>query len=789
MAHLQSQQRNMWLELREPIYNIVKHPDLGLDPKRYMTIYTHVYNHCTTKTTTHSNNSASVQGKELYDNLQQLLQGFMQELLDQANTKLDIDLLIFYMTQWTKFTEASKFLDHLFHYLNRHWVKRRIDDNQEGVYRIHTMCLVTWKAHLFQTISATLTKAVLKQIETERDGESVDRSMLKQILGSYVALDLPATDAAPGVPNDPSMLRDSNVYREVFENQFFDETRVYYKAESAKFLAENSVTEYMKKAEKRLDEEVERVKMYLHESTLASLLTLCEGHLIFDHEDTLKEEFGNLLATDRNEDMERMYKLVARKPDRLDTLRTKLEIHVRQVGLEAVAAVLAGGSANGAAAAGAGGDDDEADGGAAAGAGSGVLEPKVYVDALLSVHAKYHKLVETAFQGDPGFAQSLDKACREFINRNAVCEKNPKRSPELLARYCDVLLRKSAKNPEEAELEALLTSIMTVFKYIDDKDVFQRYYSTALSGRLVRGTSASMDAEETMINKLKEACGFEYTQKLQRMFTDMGLSKDINSDFQKKMAASATGASDDLVDFYVMVLTDVAWPFGQQPTEFRLPQELERTFQKFTDFYQSKHSGRKLTWQFNHSRGEVKAVFPKSKVPYQLSVHMYQMGILLQYNSGDVYTLQELLDSTGLNLEYLKGHLSTLCKAKILLCEPAGKQPGEPNTRYVFNADYKNKKTRLNLNVKIKAEEKSETDDTNKHIEEDRKLLIQAAIVRVMKTRKALKHPLLIQEVIDQLKSRFKPNVSDIKKMIDLLIEKEYIERVEGEKDTYSYIA
>lgn len=73
---------------------------------------------------------------------------------------------------------------------------------------------------------------------------------------------------------------------------------------------------------------------------------------------------------------------------------------------------------------------------------------------------------------------------------------------------------------------------MTIFKFIEDKDVFQKFYSKNLAKRLVNGASASDDAEASMISQLKEACGYEYTSKLQRMFTDMSVSRDLNSDFQ-----------------------------------------------------------------------------------------------------------------------------------------------------------------------------------------------------------------------------------------------------------------
>jgi len=58
-----------------------------------------------------------------------------------------------------------------------------------------------------------------------------------------------------------------------------------------------------------------------------------------------------------------------------------------------------------------------------------------------------------------------------------------------------------------------------------------------------------------------------------------------------------------------------------------------------------------------------------------------------------------------------------------------------------------------------------------------------------MKSRKNLNHNLLIQEVINQSKQRFSPSVSLIKKCIEILIDKQYIERTAKTKDEYSYIA
>jgi len=80
-----------------------------------------------------------------------------------------------------------------------------------------------------------------------------------------------------------------------------------------------------------------------------------------------------------------------------------------------------------------------------------------------------------------------------------------------------------------------------------------------------------------------------------------------------------------------------------------------------------------------------------------------------------------------------------------------------------------------------------EQQDTTERVFQDRQFQVDAAIVRVMKTRKQLSHILLINELFEQLKFPIKPQ--DLKKRIESLIDREYLERDPNNPNMYTYLA
>jgi len=362
-----------------------------------------------------------------------------------------------------------------------------------------------------------------------------------------------------------------------------------------------------------------------------------------------------------------------------------------------------------------------------------------------------------------------------------------------MTQHCN-LLRKEVKGSAEDETESTLDKVVMIFRFLQDKDVFEKYYKQHLAKRLLSGRVVSDDSERSMISKLKSECGFQFTTKIEGMFTDMKTSADAMASFRAYLASPEQGGDGTetgrvgAIEASVQVLTTGYWP-TQQPSNCILPPEIQRCADAFEKFYQSKHSGRTLKCHANMGNADLRAAFGTRR--HEINVSTYQMCLLLLFNDRDTISYQELANATHIPTNELKRALQSLAcaKFKLLTKEPKGRDVSEEDS-FSFNNKFTAKQIRFKVGtVAAVKENDTEKTQTRQKVDEDRKPQVEAAIVRIMKSRKVLEHNQLISEVTQQLRARFLPDPNTIKKRIESLIEREFLERDKTDWRTYKYLA
>jgi cullin-4 len=233
------------------------------------------------------------------------------------------------------------------------------------------------------------------------------------------------------------------------------------------------------------------------------------------------------------------------------------------------------------------------------------------------------------------------------------------------------------------------------FRFIHGKDVFEAFYKKDLAKRLLVGKSASVDSEKSMLSKLKAECGAGFTSKLEGMFKDMELSKDINVAFKQHMD-NLPRREDRTVDLTVSVLSMAYWP-TYTPMEVTIPPDLVKYQDIFAKFYHAKYSGRKLQWQPNLGHAVLKASF--NTAPKELKVSLFQTLCLLAFNNFDTLSLAELKEATNIEDGELRRTLQSLAcgKARVLQKIPRGKDVGDAD-KFIFNAEFTHQLFQIKIN-------------------------------------------------------------------------------------------
>jgi cullin 3 len=687
-------------------------------------------------------------GVIVYTGITEKITSHLQTIVKKLADTPDKHLLQEVCTSYQDFHTNMVMIIDILMYMDRTYVKsakvRTIKGLGVNIYRN-----TVWEHNRIQ---GRVIELLLRAIADERSGLLMDdRSLLKSILAMLIEV---------------GDIENVDTYQDCFEQLFLGTTQEFFKNESSSYLAMNSASDYVAKARSRLEEEeVRATALALPDRTVQQLTKIIHAELISAHAKTLvtleNSGFSALLLDDtKMKEMEEMYNLFTQVPESVDYLRDALCDRVKADGKLLFS-------------------DQDKD----------ASDPSTFVRGVLKMREKYVNIVDTSFRGEKKAMKRLKESFESFLNVDA-------RAASCLAVYSDELLRNGLKGASEADIAKEVDNMMHLFRYLSDKDVFESFYKSHLAKRLLGGRSVSEDAEKMMVTKLKAECGYQFTSKLEGMFNDMAISRSTRESYKahmmKKGKSKVKGSKS--VDMEVDVLTTGYWP-SQNVPPCTLPQSVKDASQVFTDYYLGNHTGRKLSWQTSGGTAEIRANFgeaPKSR-RHDLLVTTYQMCILMLFNENATLTLQKIRSETQIPDIELRRHLISLCtpKHRILRKGSKGKGISGDDDTFTFNADYKSKLKRVKIPlVSLKdSGKKLPPGGLPPAVEEDRRHMVEAATVRIMKARKTMSHNELIAEITKQLSVRFNPTPQFIKKRIESLIEREYLERNQDDHRLYVYIA
>ncbi|VDP15393.1 unnamed protein product [Onchocerca flexuosa] len=428
-------------------------------------------------------------------------------------------ILRVYISEWTKFYTQTEYLPKPFSYISEQKnlsLKSKNPMKEAGVM-VSSIMLNDWGKTIFVAIKHKLQNAAMRLVELERNGEAFDPQLVIGVRQSYVSLNLSTEDSLA-------------VYKENFERAYVDDTERFYKSRAPQVLASEGVQSYMVYADTKLGEEEARGRRYLESTTdsVEKLVERCVKVLVVQFQEQILAECPTLINEGQIEKLRMLYRLINRTSDGIDNVLKFLDIFIRTEALNDMRA----------------------------NANTITTDPEKYVEQLLTMFSKFSLLVADAFYDDPRFLTTRDKAFQDVVNDTCIFRMEitssrgkcvgrmqaESRCPELLANFTDLLLRKTSlsKRLSSEEIDAKLNDVLLVLKYVQNKDVFMRFYKAHLTRRLIL---------ESILNA----------------------------------GAWSRGAADR--------------------TQVQMPRELEDFIPEVEDFYRKQHSGRKLQWHHHWSHG------------------------------------------------------------------------------------------------------------------------------------------------------------------------------------------
>lgn len=590
-----------------------------------------------------------------------------------------------------------------------------------------------------------LNNVILEQIQMERDGDVIDKYLIKSCVHML-----------DGLHADDLESEEQRLYNVSFEQAYLDTSRNFYRAEAESLLQESDAGAYCGHARRRIREEEDRCRSTLLESTTFKIQKVVEDELISKRIRELVEMDSGvrfMIDNDRLQELNLIYDLNARVDDNKTEVTRAIQKRIVDMGTEINNDALQASQASAPVPAPGSTEAGDKGRGQEKNLNQQTVAAIKWVEDVLLLKDKFDKIWRDSFQSDNLLQTAMTRSFADFINSPTF-----PRSSEYISLFIDENMKKGIKGKSEMEIDLVLDKAIILLRYVQDKDLFERYYKKHLCRRLLMNKSISNEVEKQMISKMKIELGNNFTMKLEAMFKDMTISEELTTGYKRHV--DGLGERDPKrIELAINVLTSMTWPMetiggsgedeqGKRP-KCNFPPAVEKIKRGFEKYYSEKHSGRQLTWLPNMGTADIKAVFPK--VPqkdgsvkerrHELNVSTYGMVILLLFNelpADQFLTFEEIQAQTNIPHNDLVRNLQSLAvapKTRILVKEPMSKDV-KSTDKFYFNEGFKGNFVKIKVGVvsgSNKVESDRERRETEKKMDDSRGFQIEAAVVRIMK--------------------------------------------------------
>ena len=708
------------------------------------------------------------EASDLFEYFKKIISTNSAELAKQLDNVSNSEIIDKFIDICNRMEIIINFMLKAFSYVDFYYIKSK------GLPTLTTHALEIYRKNIFMPFQNQLTTEVNKLLKEDRAGKTENRVKIKKVLLIMKTMDL----YKPTIykennnivwindPKDGNQEPHTTPIQDFWFDNFKKDTEQFVTAKAIQDIQGRSTPEYVLIELKFLDEEKKRQEELINPIFYEKLNAIIYEQIIGRNMVELVEMdsgVNNMLVNNKYEELKNIFDLFKVLEKSLHEIAKIFRAYIEKRGnsLRQNKEIY--------------------------------KDPKKMVPLLIDLQKEINTLVKKCFKDNDILQAAKDRAFFEFMKADYYSKQ--------VAYYLDFCMRSGFKGKSEQDIESSINDIINLFKNLNSKYVFQKETEKKMSDRLIKRSTLSINNEKNFVSKLKQESDISLVSKMVTMLADLDKNKIESENYKNTKCHGAPNG----IKFDVQIISNSAWEISNKYIleKINLPPLLQGCIDDFINYYKIKYSEHKLIWYLGFSTFEIQYLYLKNKNISKSTLP--QVLILLELEKCGSASIKNLAHNLKLDINLIKDSIQGLifniafnpkCQSDKGILSPSNLNTKEFSEKDEFkiNPNFVSIKQRISTIPMPKKKTEEELKSEEKQSEEDykryRDSLIQANLIRIMKSRigQVTSHNWLVGETVKQI-DKLKVQPQMVKDNVEKLIEKNYIKRDEKNKGCYEYVA